>query len=112
MVLVDGGTRNNFPTDIAKAVGADYIIGIEQSDLMPEYNEVNNIGDIIMQFFTMLSTDAYNKNVSTPDVFIKPDLQGYNMLSFSDQAVDSMIVRGYEAAKAKTDELLNLKSKL
>ena len=112
MVLVDGGTRNNFPTDIAKAVGADYIIGIELSDLMPEYNEVNNIGDIIMQFFTMLSTDAYNKNVSTPDVFIKPDLQGYNMLSFSDQAVDSMIVRGYEAAKAKTDELLNLKSKL
>ena len=27
MVLVDGGTRNNFPTDIAREMGADYIIG-------------------------------------------------------------------------------------
>ena len=27
MVLVDGGLRNNFPTDVAKEMGADYIIG-------------------------------------------------------------------------------------
>ena len=29
MVLIDGGTRNNFPTDIARAMGADIVIGVE-----------------------------------------------------------------------------------
>lgn len=112
MVLVDGGTRNNFPTDVAKAMGADYIIGIELSDSKPGYDEVNNIGDIVWQFFTMLSNDAYDKNVNIPDVFIKPDLEGYNMLSFSREAVDTMITRGYEAAKARKAEILQLKRKI
>ena len=54
MVLVDGGTRNNFPTDIARAAGADYIIGIDLSDSKPGYDEVNNIVDIVWQFIDML----------------------------------------------------------
>ena len=60
MVLIDGGTRNNFPTDIAKAMGADIIIAIELSDMMPGFEEVNNIGDIVSQMISMLGTDAYN----------------------------------------------------
>ena len=31
MVLVDGGMRDNYPTDIAKAMGADIIIGVDLS---------------------------------------------------------------------------------
>lgn len=112
MVLVDGGTRNNFPTDLAKAMGADYIIGIELSDSKPEYEDVNNIGDIIGQFMNMLSNDAYDKNIGIPDILIKPNLDGYNMMSFNKEAVDTMIVRGYEAAESKRSELLYLKRKL
>lgn len=112
MVLVDGGTRNNFPTDIAKAMGADYVIGIELSDSRPSYEEVNNIGDIIWQFMNMLGNDAFDKNIHIPDVMIKPTLKGYNMMSFSVEAIDTMIVRGYNAAAEKKDELLSLKQKL
>lgn len=111
MQLVDGGTRNNFPTDVARACGADYIIGIELSDLDPGYSQVNNIGNIVSQFIKMLGKDAYDKNVNTPDIFIKPEISEFNMLSFSPEAVDTMVRRGYEAAIAKSEELLAIKAK-
>ena len=112
MVLVDGGVRNNFPADIARAVGVDYLIGIELSDARPESSEdINNIGDILGQFITMLGTDSFNKNISKTDVFIKPDLGEYNMLSFNVAAVDSMLLRGYNAAVAQSEGLLAIRAK-
>ena len=111
MVLVDGGTRNNFPTDIAKAVGADYLIGIELSDAEPDYYEVNNLGDILSQFITMLGKDSFTKNVGKTDAFIKPDLKGFNMLSFNAEAVDTMLIRGYRAAEAQRDALLAIRER-
>ena len=112
MVLVDGGVRNNFPADIARAVGVDYLIGIELSDARPDYEEINNIGDILGQFISMLGSDSFNKNVGKSDVFIKPDLGEYNMLSFNREAVDSMLQRGYNAAAAQRDGLLAIQAKL
>jgi len=112
MVLVDGGVRNNFPADLAREMGADYIIGIEISDERVSYEDINNIGNIFSEFITMLGTDAYNKNVHIPDILIKPRLKGYNMLSFNDQAIDTMINRGYEAAQRAGEELKLLKAKL
>lgn len=112
MVLVDGGTRNNFPTDIARAAGADYIIGIELSDVKPVYEDVNNIGNILSRFIAMLGMDSYEKNIQKPDVFIKPYLKEYNMLSFNPQAIDTMLTRGYNAAKLKSDEIMAIKSKV
>ena len=111
MVLVDGGVRNNFPTDIAKAVGADYIIGIEISDALPDYDQINNIGDIMGQFITMLGKDSFTKNVGRSDVFIKPTLTGYNMMSFNAEAVDTMLARGYAAAVAQRDGLLAIRER-
>ena len=110
MVLVDGGTRNNFPTDIAKAVGADYIIGIELSDLSPSYSELNNIADILMQFIKMLGTDSFDKNIDEADLVVKPRLDGFNMLSFNPEAVDTMVLRGYRAAQKQAGLIAEIKS--
>lgn len=109
LVLVDGGTRNNFPVDLARTMGADYVIGVELSTTAPDYSEVNNLGNILMQFIKMLGQDAFDKNKPEVDVFIKPDLDGYNMLSFNPVAIDTMINRGYVAAKAHIQELMDIK---
>lgn len=112
MVLVDGGTRNNYPVDLAKAVGADYIIGIDLADTRPQYAQVNNIANVLDQFITMLGADSYNKNQGKVDAYIKPDLDGYNMLSFNAEAVDTMIVRGYDAAMRQEKELDYIASRI
>ncbi|NLZ19375.1 MAG: hypothetical protein GXY24_03790 [Bacteroidales bacterium] len=111
MVLVDGGVRNNFPTDVAKAVGADLLIGIELSDIQPGYEEIDNLGNILGQFISMLGRDSFNKNVGKSDVFIKPELGEFNMLSFNRAAVDSMLMRGYAAAAAQRDGLLAIRER-
>ncbi len=105
MVLVDGGLRDNYPTTLAREMGADIIIGVDLSDSRRTYSNVNNIGDIIGQGIDMLSRDAFDRNVNVPDVKIKPDLHEFNMMSFSSRNIDTIIVRGHEAALAQ-DSLL------
>ncbi len=105
MVLVDGGLRDNYPTTLAREMGADIIIGVDLSQKQRTYVQVNNIGDIIGQGIDMLGRDAFEKNVNVPDVKIKPSLPEFNMMSFSPTAIDTIIVRGREAAMAQ-DSLL------
>ena len=105
MVLVDGGLRDNYPTALARHMGADIIIGVDLSDSRRTYSTVNNLGDIIGQGIDMLGRETFDRNVNVPDVKIKPDLKEYNMLSFSKSSIDTIIVRGYQAAMAQ-DSLL------
>ena len=49
MVLVDGGIRDNFPTGLAKEMGADIIIGVDLAQGRKGYLDVNNIADIAAQ---------------------------------------------------------------
>ncbi len=107
MVLVDGAMRDNYPTTLAKEMGADIIIGVELSDSPKTYNEINNIGDVIIQGIEMLGKEAFEKNVLVPDITIKPNLDGYHMLSFDNASIDTIINRGYQAAAAQ-DSLLQL----
>lgn len=112
LVLVDGGTRNNFPADLARAMGADYVIGVELSAAAAETAEVDNIGNIVMRFIRMLGQDAYNKNITEADIVIRPNLEGYGMLSFDTAAIDTIVVRGYNAALEHKDELFAIKKQM
>ena len=107
MVLVDGGIRDNYPTSLAREMGADIIIGVDLSHGKRSYMQVNNIGDIIGQGIDMLGRDAFEKNVNVPDVKIRPYLPEYNMMSFNKTAIDTIIVRGRQAAEAQ-DSLLRI----
>ena len=112
MVLADGGMRNNFPVDIARAMGADIVIGIDLSDSYARYEDVNNAGTVASQLISMLGRQSYEQTVGDVDVYIKPDLTGYNMLSFKSQAIDTMIARGYGAALKHIDELKAVKARM
>lgn len=107
MVLVDGGLRNNYPTDLAKEIGADIIIGVDLSQQQKTYMQINNLADIVSQGVDMLGRDVFETNVNIPDVKIKPYLPEYNMMSFNRQAIDSIIVRGRLAAQSQ-DSLLRI----
>ena len=107
MVLVDGGLRDNYPTTLAREMGADIIIGVDLSQGRRSFADVNNIADIISQGIDMLGLEAFETNVNIPDVKIKPELKGYNMMSFNATAIDTIKNRGYAAAMAQ-DSLLRV----
>jgi NTE family protein len=111
-ILVDGGLRNNYPTDVAREMGADIIIGVELSDKNMTYQDINNLADIIWQAVDILGRDSFETNVDIPDITIKPDLHEYNMMSFDTQSVANIIGRGYAAAQSKADEIRAIKRRL
>jgi len=109
MVLVDGGVTNNYPVNIARQMGADVIIGVDvQSSLRPA-DELDNAGVILGQLIDLMGQDQYVKNLKETNVHIKVNVKGYSAASFSQTAVDSLIVRGEEAADANRTALLQLK---
>ena len=109
MVLVDGGMRNNFPVDLADELGADIIIGIDLSTSSKSAAEIQNLGDILWQGIDMLSNDSFKRGMEKVTVYIHPDLEGYNMLSFNREAIDTMLLRGYRGAAEKADQLARVK---
>ena len=58
-LLVDGGVLNNFPTDIAKSMGADIIIGSDVGGGMAPKEKLDNIATLIFQA-GMLSSNLKN----------------------------------------------------
>ena len=109
MVLVDGGMRDNYPTDLAKRMGADIVIGVTLSSGFYDYDDINNLLDLVNAGVDMMGREAYELNVNIPDVTIKPELTGYNMMSFDSKSIDTILLRGYQAAIAKGKQLDSLK---
>jgi NTE family protein len=112
MVLVDGGMRNNMPVNLAKRMGADVVIAIDLSERNLTADEIQNLADIMMASMDLFSNDAFNLNQRMIDIHIHPDMTGYNMLSFTSQAVDSLYARGYRAAEAAAPQFAALRKRL
>ena len=112
MVLVDGGMRDNYPTAMARFLGADIVIGVEVSTDRKQYNEINNIGDIISQGIDMLGRSVYEHNMTLADINIHPHLPGYDMMSFDSKSIDKIIHEGYAAAYRSEMKLKSIKDRL
>ena len=96
-VLLDGGMRNNYPVDIAKAMGADIIIGSDMS-IHRELNELNTPVDFLLQTITLLASSANGPAQKLLDLGVHHELKGYTMLSFDDASVNDIIDQGYRNA--------------
>ena len=97
MILSDGGTRNNFPVDIARAMGADIVIGSEMPSER-DLTELNSAVSLAMQNITMMSSDAAIVNRKHTDILLQHALPGYNMLSFDKESIADIIEQGYRLA--------------
>lgn len=110
MVLVDGGMRDNYPTDIAKQLGADIIIGVDLAEGFRGYEDLNNLGDIIAQGVDMLGRASYETNMNLADVTIKPNLPEFNMMSFDKKSIATIVQRGHEAAEQQAEALDSIRT--
>ena len=96
-ILLDGGMRNNYPADIARAMGADIVIGSDMS-IHRGIDELNSPVDFIFQSISLLSKDATESAMSLVDFNVHHELPGYTMLSFDEKSVNDIIDQGYQNA--------------
>ena len=69
-LLVDGGILNNFPTDVAKHMGADIIIGSTVGGGMLPKNKLDNMSALLVQSSMLSSNLKVEKNKEICDILI------------------------------------------
>tara|TARA_R110000868_G_scaffold80158_11_gene228018 strand:+ start:3115 stop:5355 length:2241 start_codon:yes stop_codon:yes gene_type:complete len=105
-ILIDGGVVNNYPVDELKAKGVDVIIGVDvQADLATGM-ELISAPDILLQINNYRTIKEMYKKSKKTDVYIKPDVEGYNVVSFNEGK--KLIQLGGVAAMDKIDELIDI----
>ena len=81
-LLVDGGVTNNYPVDQVRKMGADIIIGVDvQNDLL-DRTQLKDATKILVQITNFQSRERMRMNVKETDIYIKPDIKNYGIISF------------------------------
>ncbi|MBX3006992.1 MAG: patatin-like phospholipase family protein [Melioribacteraceae bacterium] len=101
--MVDGGVLNVIPTDVVKDMGADIIIGVDLVGLFPLGEEPTNFMDIADHTIDIMISELKKKNIAIADVLIEPQLDQHSSNDYS--GFDSLIEKGYHAAKDKMEEI-------
>ena len=112
MVLVDGGLKNNYPVDVARAMGADIVIGITLSGKPKTSEDVTGTMSIVGQIIDVNCVNKYDENIAISDLHMNVDPHQYSTASFSATAIDSLIRYGEEEAMAHWDEIIALKKRI
>jgi NTE family protein len=110
MALIDGGVVNNFPVDVARKMGADIVIGVDISEEFGSRENIKSMQSMFSQLIAFLIKNKDSLNSGLCDLIIKPDISGYSMTSFNNEAVDTLIFRGEAAANLAIDKIRKLKA--
>lgn len=113
MLLIDGGMRNNFPADVAREMGADFLIGVSvQSDREKTVDDFDNGPSVLSQLVAVNTENKYADNWAMTDLPIRVPTEGYGVASFSAVAIDSLVARGEAAAMQHWEALCALAHRL
>lgn len=105
-VLVDGGVTNNYPVEEVRRRGADIVIGVDVQDDLKTREALKDATRILVQISNMDMIAKMKEKRGMTDVYIKPDIRDFTVVSFSDG--QDIIDRGEKAAHDKADELARL----
>ncbi|MBN2829997.1 MAG: BamA/TamA family outer membrane protein, partial [Candidatus Cloacimonetes bacterium] len=96
-LLVDGGLARNFPVSDCRALGADYIIGVDVSTGLQSREELNSLVKIMEQSIGFYGEQSLRESRELTDLLITPQVGEYSITDFSD--ADSLIAIGERAAR-------------
>ena len=105
-VLIDGGTMNNVPADIVKAMGADRVVAINVGDLSDREGVSHTMLGVAGNTLDAMMRSSTRRALASADVVINIPLQKYGSLDWR-RAAD-LIEEGYRAAETMRNQLLPL----
>jgi NTE family protein len=105
-VLIDGGTMNNVPADVVKAMGADRVIAINVGDLSDREGVSYTMLGLAGSTVDAMMRASTRRALASADVVINVPLSEYGSLDW--RRAPELIDEGYRAAEAMRDQLLPL----
>lgn len=106
-LYIDGGVVNNFPVAELKAKGVDIIIGVDVQDDLKPREALTGAQDILLQINNFRTIEAMRTKLSLVDVYIKPDISTFNVISFN--SGDAIVKNGELAAISNSEALKKIR---
>ncbi|MBQ4819949.1 patatin-like phospholipase family protein [Aquimarina sp. MMG016] len=103
VLMTDGGVSNNYPVKEIKEKGAEIVIGIDVQDSLMPRDQLNSVTNILLQISNFRTIKAMKSKVSETDVYIKPSILEFSVMSFDEG--DKIISNGEKAALANFEVL-------
>jgi NTE family protein len=95
-MLVDGGVTNNMACDVARARGADIVIGVNLQKDVRNF-QMDSVIDIIAQSINIMMRETSKGKIRAGDVLIEPEIKGVGLFDFSQKKL--LVEEGIRAAK-------------
>jgi len=96
-ILADGGLINNLPTDVAKQMGADVVIGVTLRHPAVDAKGLDTLPSIVRQTMNIAVLQNEMRNVPLANIELKVQLDRQGLMDFND--THSLIEAGYDAAR-------------
>ena len=103
-VLVDGGTLNNVPANVVRAMGADRVVAINVGDLNDRENLAFTLAGLAGATLDAMMRASTREALRSADVLINVPLAKYGSLDW--RRSEDLGREGYDAAEAMRDQLL------
>lgn len=102
-LLIDGGLTNNLPCDVAKEMGAEFIVASDMiSRVIPLEHDID-LMTFLNQTINTMSFFSDTRNVELADVLIRPDIDFITSSDFD--SIDVLIQKGYEETKKHLEKI-------
>jgi NTE family protein len=105
-VLIDGGTMNNIPADVVKAMGAGRVIAVNVGEITDREAVAFTMFGVAGETIDAMMRASTRRSLAAADVVINVPLKAYGSLAW--RRADELIEEGYKAAEAMRDQLLPL----
>jgi NTE family protein len=95
--LADGGLSANVPVEVARATGAERVIVSDATERQPEKQNLYSPFELAQRLLGFLFEQP-PADLREGDVYIRPDIEGYESLDFAPERVAELIALGRRAA--------------
>ena len=117
MLLVDGGMINNLPVDVVRDMGADIVIAVDLQQKKHDTRDFSlkeslGIGGLLDWLVSRPDWKKYNDNRASADIYINPNLDGYDAASFNKKDITRMLEIGTDAGNAFRKDLEKIKKRV
>ncbi len=110
-LLLDGGLVDNLPIQVARELGADYVIASDvNAELVEELGQLESLSAIAMQTVVLATRNKTIDQYEQADLLYQIPLKEISVLDFG--AFETIIQRGEEIAAAQSDALMALAERI
>ena len=109
-LLIDGGIKNNLPTDIILSMGAESIIAVNVSSEQKNKDDINNVLDIISSTINISNFINSSKKKKNIDILIEPKFKKINSINFEPSLMKEIRNSGKKIAYENLDAFVQLKN--